>query len=160
MIRTRRLALCLGLGFATMSTTSATGAPPSKTFVEIATTAKESYDAGRHELSIRGVKARGAAEAGDVTKWVPLNDGYAKQLAEIVGVCGRNVAALTRDASDLASIEAKQISRSFTQYAEVAGSMETQRLEMIAFGNLVERIPTMDRAALLKALAPKYFVEK
>lgn len=157
MIRTRLLALCFVLGSAA---SSASGTPPGPTFAEVSTMAKEAYDAGRHELSIRGVKARDAAVAGEVAKWGPLNDGYAKQLAEIVGVCGRNVAALTRDASDLAATDAKQISRSFTQYAEIAGSMETQRLELIAFGNLVERIPTMDRAALLKALAPKYFVAK
>jgi hypothetical protein len=157
MLRTRLFALCLGIGCVT---TSATGKPPGPTFAEVSTIAKEAYDAGRHELSIRGVKARDAAAAGEVAKWMPLNDGYAKQLAEIVGVCGRNVAALTRDASDLAATDAKQISRSFTQYAEIAGSMETQRLELIAFGNLVERIPTMDRASLLKALAAKYFVEK
>jgi hypothetical protein len=36
--------------------------------------------------------------------------------------------------------------------------MQTVRLQMIAFGHLVERIPTSDRTTVLKALAPKYFV--
>ena len=155
MARTRLLALFLGLGLAV---TSASAAPTGKTFAEISASAKQTYDVARKELAARGTKAKAAAGAGDAAKWNPLNDAYAKQLSELVGICERNVVALTHDSTDLEAVGAKQISQSFNQYAEVAGSMETVRLQMIAFGNLVERIPTLDHAAILKALAPKYFV--
>ena len=154
MFRTRVLALCLGLGFALAS---ASAGPTGKTFAEISASAKQTYDAARKELAARGAGAKAAAGAGDVAKWSPLNEAYAKQLSEIIGICERNVVALTHDATDLETEGTKQIAQSFMQYAEVAGSMQTVRLQMIAFGHLVEHIPTSDRATVLKALAPKYF---
>jgi hypothetical protein len=157
MIRLRVPALCLGLGLALAS---ASAAPAGKTFAEIAASAKQAYDAARAELAARGAKARAAAEVGDAAKWSPLNEAYVKQLSEMVGICERNVVALTHDATDLDVTGSKPIAQASTQYAEMAGSMETVRLEMIAFGNLVERVQTMDRTASLKALAPKYFVGK
>jgi hypothetical protein len=157
MNRTGILVLWLGLGFAVVP---ASAEPPGKTLSEISASAKQAYDAALKELGSRGAKARASAEAGDAAKWTPVNEAYAKQLAEIVGICERNVVALTRDATDLESTGAKPSVTAFTQYADVAGSMETARLQMIAFGNLLGRIPAADRATVLKALAPKYFVGK
>ena len=155
MVRIRTLALGLGLW---LSVTPISAGPAGKTFAEFATSGKQAYDAARKELATRGAKAKEAALASDAAKWNPLNEAYATQLSEIIGICEHNIVALTHDATDLADTGTKQISQSFNQYAEVAGSMQTVRLQMIAFGNLVERLPALDRSAILKALAPKYFV--
>lgn len=150
MLPTRSTVLALLL----LTWSTAHGAP-SATLADVSARSKETYDAARKELLVRGKKAKTAAVAGDYATWKPANEAYMAQIATMTGICEQNVAALTT-ASDIAQHETKSVIATYSQYIEIAPSMLKARLQLLSYQNLADRLSAADRTVILKALAPQY----